>query len=81
MAQATAHIVVSVEYRLAPEHRFPVPLEDCYAATRELYTNQLIINTDPEEITIVGDSAGEIWQLQYVSWQETGANLCPDARF
>ena len=58
MAQATAHIVVSVEYRLAPEHRFPVPLEDCYAATRELYTNQLIINTDPEEITIVGDSAG-----------------------
>lgn len=58
MAQATAHIVVSVEYRLAPEHRFPVPLEDCYAATRALYTNQLIINTDPEEITIVGDSAG-----------------------
>ena len=58
MAQATAHIVVSVEYRLAPEHRFPVPLEDCYAATRALYTNQLIINTDPEELTIVGDSAG-----------------------
>ena len=44
MAQATAHIVVSVEYRLAPEHKFPVPLEDCYAAAKALYTNQLILN-------------------------------------
>ena len=58
MAQATAHIVVSVEYRLAPEHKFPVPLEDCYAAAKALYTNQLILNTDPEKITIIGDSAG-----------------------
>lgn len=53
MAQATAHIVVSVEYRLAPEHKFPVPLEDCYAAAKALYTNQLILNTDPEKITII----------------------------
>ena len=58
MAQATAHIVVSVEYRLAPEHKFPIPLEDCYAAAKALYTNQLILNTDPEKITIIGDSAG-----------------------
>lgn len=58
MAQATAHIVVSVEYRLAPEHKFPIPLEDCYAAAKALYTNQLILHTDPEKITIIGDSAG-----------------------
>ena len=58
MAQATAHIVVSVEYRLAPEHKFPIPLEDCYAAAKALYTNQLILNTDPEKITIIGDCAG-----------------------
>ena len=32
MAQSTGHIVMSVEYRLAPEYHFPVPLEDCYAA-------------------------------------------------
>lgn len=50
MAQATAHIVVSVEYRLAPEHKFPVPLEDCYAAAKALYSNELILNTDPEKI-------------------------------
>ena len=58
MAQVTAHIVVSVEYRLAPEHKFPVPLEDCYAAAKALYTNKLILNTDPRKITIMGDSAG-----------------------
>ncbi|MFR0952438.1 MAG: alpha/beta hydrolase fold domain-containing protein [Lachnospiraceae bacterium] len=34
MAQATAHIVVSVEYRLAPEHKFPVPLEDCLCGSK-----------------------------------------------
>ena len=38
-AQDTEHIVVSVEYRLAPEYRFPTGLEDCYAAARELYTD------------------------------------------
>ena len=37
MAQDTEHIVVSVEYRLAPEYRFPTGLEDCYACL--LYTS------------------------------------------
>ncbi len=46
MAQSTGHIVISVEYRLAPEYRFPTGLIDCYTAARELYTNQLILNTD-----------------------------------
>lgn len=58
MAQDTNHIVVSVEYRLAPEHRFPTGLEDCYAAARELYTNRTLLNTDPDRITVMGDSAG-----------------------
>ena len=58
MSQSTGHIVVSVEYRLAPEYRFPTALMDCYAAAKALYTNQLILNTDPEKITIIGDSAG-----------------------
>jgi len=47
-----------VEYRLAPEYRFPTALMDCYAAAKALYTNKLILNTDPRKITIMGDSAG-----------------------
>lgn len=58
MAQSTDQIVVSVEYRLAPEHPFPTGLMDCYAAAKALYTNRFILNTQPEKITIVGDSAG-----------------------
>lgn len=58
MAQSTGQIVVSVEYRLAPEYPFPIGLMDCYAAAKALYTNRFILNTEPEKITIVGDSAG-----------------------
>lgn len=58
MASATEHIVVSVEYRLAPEHPFPCGLEDCYAVARTLYQDRFILNVDPERITIIGDSAG-----------------------
>ena len=58
MAQSTGKIVVSVEYRLAPEHRFPTAFDDCYAAAKELYTNHAILNADPKQITVIGDSAG-----------------------
>lgn len=58
MSQATGQIVASVQYRLAPEHRFPTGLLDCYAAAKALYTNRFLLHTDPDEITIMGDSAG-----------------------
>lgn len=58
MAQSAGQIVVSVEYRLAPEYPFPTGLMDCYTAAKALYTNRFILNTEPEKITIVGDSAG-----------------------
>lgn len=58
MAQTTGHVVVSVDYRLAPEHRFPVGLMDCYEVVKEIYAKDFILNVDPERITIVGDSAG-----------------------
>ena len=57
MAVATNHIVVSVGYRLAPEYKFPEGLEDCYAVAKELYTGK-IAGIDPEQITVIGDSAG-----------------------
>ena len=67
MAQSTGHIVMSVEYRLAPEYRFPVPLEDCYAAAKALYMGHLVLPADPDRITIIGTVPGVIWQRLYVS--------------
>lgn len=58
MAQSTSCIVASVEYRLAPEYRFPTAFEDCYAAAKALYTNHSILHVHPDQITIMGDSAG-----------------------
>ena len=58
MAAATNHIVVSVGYRLAPEHPFPTGLNDCYVAAKEIYRNHFLLNMDPDKITLIGDSAG-----------------------
>lgn len=57
MAKIIGATVVSVDYSLAPEHRFPIGLEDCYAAARELFESDMP-DTEPENIVIVGDSAG-----------------------
>lgn len=58
LARLTRHIVVSVDYRLAPEHPFPAGLNDCYTAARELFTNADLFHIKPEQITLIGDSAG-----------------------
>ncbi len=58
MSQSTGQIVASVEYRLAPEHKFPTGLMDCYAAAKALYTKAFLPDVPPERITVMGDSAG-----------------------
>ena len=58
LANRTGHIVLSVDYRLAPEHPFPAGLEDCYAVVKEIVSHTLLFNHPLDKVTLMGDSAG-----------------------
>lgn len=58
LCNAVPCLVISVGYRLAPEHKFPAAVQDCYAATQWIATHAREINADASRLAVGGDSAG-----------------------
>src|ERR671918_3239158 len=58
LTNATGAVVVSVDYRLAPEHCFPAPVDDCYAATVWAHAHATELGADADRLMVAGDSAG-----------------------
>ncbi len=58
LAQGSGAVVVSVEYRLAPENPYPAGLQDCESVTRWALANAARFNVTPDKVAVAGESAG-----------------------
>ena len=75
LALAGDFLVASVDYRLAPEHKFPAGLEDCIAAVRWLAAHGTDWGMDPHRMAVGGDSAGANLALAVLlGLREAGSN-------
>ncbi len=75
LAQMTGCRLVSVDYRLAPEHKFPAAVEDAIAATRWVSEHAASLGIDATKLVVGGDSAGAT--LAAVVCQEASRNAGP----
>jgi acetyl esterase len=75
LAQATGCRLISVDYRLAPEHKFPAAIEDAIAATRWVSAHAASLGIDATKLAVGGDSAGAT--LAAVVCQESVRNAGP----
>jgi len=81
LARDTGAIVISVEYRLAPEHPYPAGLEDCKAAFDWLVTHANdVFGADPKRIAIGGDSAGGNLATEVTIWRRSQKLIMPCAQ-
>lgn len=58
LAEASKCVVVAVDYRLAPEHKYPAALDDCYAVTHHIAEHAGVLGIDGSKLVVAGDSAG-----------------------
>jgi acetyl esterase len=58
IAASTNSVVIAVNYQKAPEHKFPIPFDDCYSALEWTFANSAELFIDIKKIGIGGDSAG-----------------------
>jgi acetyl esterase len=58
LANASGCAIVSVDYRMGPEHRFPAAVDDAVAAARWVHANASSLQLDPSRLAVGGDSAG-----------------------